>query len=511
MVLRSRRVIPWAILAVALVLRLAWLPLRPPHSDEGVDGWFAEKVLSDGFYHYDPQNYHGPLHYYLLAIARLLFGHNLWALRLPTVLFGLGAVWIALRCARSLGRRVAWGAALFLAVSPALVLYARWAIHESEFLFFSMLVFHGLCRWSRRSSRAALWEIGIGFIGALASKEVWVVHTVALVGAWCVWRWTRRLVGEPWTPSRRPPLSWILPIAAAGIATLALLYSGFGRDPDGIVRFFAPYAIWTTRAMEGAGHEKPWPYWLELFARYEPAALLGLVVAPFAAFAARRPIRPLALYGLASFAAYTVIHYKTPWCVLEIVWPFCFLAAWGLARLAERGWPRLATTVTLGIAAASLVPCIRVNFIRYADPAEPYAYVQTFPEALEPVRLLERAAKRDPSLHDATIHVVMKLSWPLPWLLADFRHVGHWTDTVPPDDAVVVFVDDAHRAQVEATLRRPYFVLPFKLSPAHAQSFAYFDAERFAAVAPPDAQRFAPAPTPPLVEWPRPSASGSTR
>src|SRR5262245_9452600 len=62
MVLRKSRVLPWGILAVAALLRLAWLPLRPPHSDEGVDGWFAEKVLSDGFYHYDPENYHGPLH-----------------------------------------------------------------------------------------------------------------------------------------------------------------------------------------------------------------------------------------------------------------------------------------------------------------------------------------------------------------------------------------------------------------------------------------------------------------
>src|SRR4030095_8208480 len=107
------------------------------------------------------------------------------------------------------------------------------------------------------------------------------------------------------------PLRWVVPIAAAGVAALALLYSGFGRDPGGIARFFAPYAIWTTRAMQGAGHEKPWPYWIELFARYEPAALLGLVVSPFAAFLARRPMRPLALYALAPLAAHTRTPYTT--------------------------------------------------------------------------------------------------------------------------------------------------------------------------------------------------------
>src|SRR5689334_4592312 len=117
----SPRTIPWLILALALVLRLAALPLRPPHSDEGVNGWFAQGVAQNGFYHYDPENYHGPLHYYLLAIAQMLLGSNLWALRLPTVLFGAFACWLLARCGdesgRGLERRVAWTAALFLAVS----------------------------------------------------------------------------------------------------------------------------------------------------------------------------------------------------------------------------------------------------------------------------------------------------------------------------------------------------------------------------------------------------------
>src|SRR4051812_7401466 len=83
---RLLALLPWVILGLALALRLWNLPLRPPHSDEGVNGWFSQRVLSEGFYHYDPENYHGPLHYYLLALAQLLLGRNLWALRLPTVL-----------------------------------------------------------------------------------------------------------------------------------------------------------------------------------------------------------------------------------------------------------------------------------------------------------------------------------------------------------------------------------------------------------------------------------------
>src|SRR5688500_1148085 len=110
------RALPWLLVGLALVARVAWLALRPPHSDEGVNGWFVEKLLGSGFDRYDPENYHGPLHFYLLALSRLLFGSNLWSLRLPTAIFGTAAVWLAARCDEALGRRTAWGAALFLAV-----------------------------------------------------------------------------------------------------------------------------------------------------------------------------------------------------------------------------------------------------------------------------------------------------------------------------------------------------------------------------------------------------------
>jgi uncharacterized protein (TIGR03663 family) len=494
----EKRWVPWAILGLALLLRLWALPLRPPHSDEGVNGWFAEKVLSDGYYRYDAENYHGPLHYYLLAIVRVVLGHNLWALRLPTVLFGVAAIWLALGCADALGKRVAWTAALFLALSPALVLYARWAIHESEFLFFSLLVLRGWCRWRTRPRRLAVWEVGLGIAGALATKEVWVVHAAAAFAAWCAWRLSRRWVGEPAATPTWPPLRWALPVAATGVAALALLYSGFGQDPGGLTRFFAPYAIWSTRAMQGAGHEKVWYYWLQLFARYEPPALLGLLAAPWAALVARPPMRPLALYTLATFVAYSVIHYKTPWCVLELVWPCVFISAWALARLATSTRVWVAGALGAALAAASLVLAVRLNFVHYADNAEPYVYVQTVPEGLAPVEVLERAAAADPSLHSVPIHVVMKLSWPLPWLLADFHRVGHWGgDQLPPGDAVVIFVDEPHRAQVEGLLRRRYRVMPFKLSPAHAQAWAYFDAETFAGKLPADAGTFAPPAPPP--------------
>ena len=76
------------IVLFAAALRFYDLELRPPHFDEGVNGWFTDQMQKTGFYAYDPTNYHGPLHFYVLFLCKCLFGRHVWALRLPVVLVG---------------------------------------------------------------------------------------------------------------------------------------------------------------------------------------------------------------------------------------------------------------------------------------------------------------------------------------------------------------------------------------------------------------------------------------
>jgi hypothetical protein len=78
-----------ALIALCASLRLVALEHRPPHHDEGVNGWFVEKIQTDGYYAYDPSNYHGPSYFYLLTAARETLGFGLWQLRLPGALVGI--------------------------------------------------------------------------------------------------------------------------------------------------------------------------------------------------------------------------------------------------------------------------------------------------------------------------------------------------------------------------------------------------------------------------------------
>jgi predicted membrane-bound mannosyltransferase len=58
---------PLLITLLALIFfRFYDLNLRPIHHDESVNGWFVDGMFKNGFYNYDPNNYHGPLYFYFL-------------------------------------------------------------------------------------------------------------------------------------------------------------------------------------------------------------------------------------------------------------------------------------------------------------------------------------------------------------------------------------------------------------------------------------------------------------
>src|SRR3954452_14475765 len=98
---------PWLIVGFAAILRFLLLGMKPPHFDEGINGWFVDQMVRNGFYRYDPTNYHGPLHFYVLFVFKILFGRNTWALRMPVVLVSIACIYLTLKFATFFGRNVA--------------------------------------------------------------------------------------------------------------------------------------------------------------------------------------------------------------------------------------------------------------------------------------------------------------------------------------------------------------------------------------------------------------------
>src|SRR5207247_3540109 len=135
----------------------------------------------NGFYLYDPTNYHRPLHFYVLLLFESLFGRNVWALRLPVVLVSIGCVWLALKFEPLVGRNVARIAALAMAISPSFVFYGRYAIHEVWLDLFSTMFILGLLGLWRLGTLSYLWYAGMGLAGMVLTKETYAIHVACAV------------------------------------------------------------------------------------------------------------------------------------------------------------------------------------------------------------------------------------------------------------------------------------------------------------------------------------------
>src|SRR5213594_4361936 len=168
--------IPWAILGLAVFLRFFLLGIKPPHFDEGINGWFVDQMVKNGFYRYDPTNYHGPLHFYVLLLSQTLLGRNVWALRLPVVLVSVSCVWLALKFEPLIGRSASRIAALAMAVSPGFIFYGRYSIHEVWLVLFSMMFILGLLGLWKFGTVNYLWCAGMGVAGMILTKETYSIH-----------------------------------------------------------------------------------------------------------------------------------------------------------------------------------------------------------------------------------------------------------------------------------------------------------------------------------------------
>jgi uncharacterized protein (TIGR03663 family) len=159
-----------AILMVGTFLRVYDLALKPLHHDEGVNGFFLQRLVNEGVYHYDPGNYHGPTLYYFTLVSTTLnnffhggSGLSTVAVRLVPALFGVATIWLVLCLRRYIGSIGALVAAALLALSPGAVYNSRYFIHESLFTFFTLGIVVAWLKYTEAQppdeSREKLWFV----------------------------------------------------------------------------------------------------------------------------------------------------------------------------------------------------------------------------------------------------------------------------------------------------------------------------------------------------------------
>ena len=421
---------PWWVVAglllaisVALVLRCPRLDARPMHNDEGVNALKFRDLWEHGSFKYDPKEYHGPaLYYATVAISRLSgapdFNHfSERRFRAVTILFGVALIILLPLLLDALGTKSLLWAAAFTAVSPAMVFYSRYYIHEMLLVFFAFLALS--CGWRYWRSRKPGWAMLTGAAVGLmfATKETFVLSVIAAVLALGLNQLWNRFLDASFEPHKTQRFVWWHLAAAAGVGALVIitLFSSLFTNWRGVLDAFLAFVVYRARPTDSAHFHGPFFYLHRLLFFHQPhgpiwseGLILVLALVGTAAAFARKGlvhanpgfVRFLAFYAFGLLLIYSLLSYKTPWCLLNFWQPMLLLAGVGaavLVRLAKYQWARVTASVVLLAGAMQLGGQAWQASTAYAATSQnPYVYAQTSGDAL---KLVEKV--RELSCYDS--------------------------------------------------------------------------------------------------------------
>ena len=491
------------IFVIAAVLRLYDLNLVPLHHDEGVNGNFLVRLVREGYYQYDPENYHGPTLYYFSAlipwIVKLLFGSSArdnyglttFTIRLVPAVFGLATIALVFMLRRRLGTIATLAAATMLAVSPGAVYLSRYFIHESLFVFFTFgIVVAGLKFYDERNP-AYLIPAGASAALLFATKETAFISAGVLVIAHALTLFYMEFIREPAPSSGRrrdrestvleriknhlrltiddlggtTAVAYNLGLAVVVFLALYLLfYSSFLTNNNGIYDSLRTFAVWKKTGGSAHVHES-YQYIVWLMRQESPLLLLGAAGALIAVLKPRNSLALFAaLWAFGLIAAYSMIGYKTPWLVLSFLIPLALIAGYAIQAifLMDHGRLRLASVIFLMAIGVAAYQAIDLNFIHYDDDDEKYVYVYAHSkrELLDLVKQVEQIANEQ-SGRTTGISIVSPDYWPLPWYFRNFSRVGYFGRMAATSEPIII-ANENQKEEIDRNFGEVYRQVPSK-------------------------------------------------
>ncbi len=465
------------IIALGLALRAPRLGLRPMHNDEAVNAMRFRDLWVSNSYKYDPEEFHGPtIEYFTLPAAWLSGARDFNSFteatfRSVTVAFGLALIVLLLPLARDLGKIETLWAALFMALSPAMVFYSRYYIHEMLLVFFTAVTL--VAGWRYTRARGFGWALlagaGLGLMYATKETFVFAVFSIAAAAA-CTAAWSRWMEGGRLDFRLYLNVKHIIAALAVATAVAALFFSSFLTNAGGPFDALKTYLPWLRRAGGASPHVHAWNFYFErlvfFHARGGPIwseALIVVLAAGgwMAALAGRglgqthlAPARFAGFYTVVLTGIYTALPYKTPWCLLGFYYGMIILAGVGAAALV-----RSQRLVMLGYACSIglLAGCAQLGWQAWrgsfgmdssggfycVSPRNPYVYSQTTMDVVNLMDKVEALARVSPKGRETTVEVMSEESyWPLPWYLRRFKNVGFW-DKIPSQPLAPIMIVSA--------------------------------------------------------------------
>lgn len=416
------------IVALAAVLRFAFLDLKLFHHDEAIHAWFSYKLLTEGTYIYDP-SYHGPLLYYVTAGMFALFGDSDLVARLVPALLGTLVVALVYPLYRLgyLDRLQALVAALFLAISPNMVYFSRFVRNDIFIAFLTFVLLLALILYFERHQMRYAVLAGLAAGLGMSSKE----NMPIVLGIFAAY-----ILYLLWTKKVKLPKGWIrdfiLGVLVMG-GVIVVFYSSLGAHPERVLTW-VPDAIshwWEMHEQERLGG--PFFFYILLFLLYElpifALAIFGTAqfilkgrkrvevavqslheivetsLAQIAGTVADDPpfdkkeefFRFCIVWMVLSLVTYAYIGEKVPWLIVHQLLPAIFVATYAMTKK---------KAVVAVVSSIFLVLVLwHVAYVP-ADVNEPIVQVQNSEDMREVMALIDAS--------NATA-IASDRYWPLPW------------------------------------------------------------------------------------------------
>ncbi|MCD6247027.1 MAG: TIGR03663 family protein [Candidatus Diapherotrites archaeon] len=448
------------IVASGFALRLFLIEVRPLHHDEGVNGYFAAQVLNGNSWRYNPENYHGPLPFYLIALAFAIFGETVFSLRIVPVLFGSLMPVLLLPFRKSLGDKGTLFAAFLLSFSPSLFYYSMDAIHEIFFAFFILASIVFLFSFLENGNKVFLYAgiASLSFLFTVKEGAFLVAPAILLLFLFFL------------NSKKKNKLSDILGNAKTIIICIvifitifALLFSSFFANIQGIADAFKAPLLWSEKMTGHSGHEKHELYYLEIIAFSDlPILLLGLLGAFIALQRKNGTMLAIFAFFILLFIGASIPKYKVPWGTINFIPPLALLAGYFIESIARKVKNLELFYSLLAIVMVFVFwQAVFLSAFKSASQENKLAYVQTTNEAKQIVERIETLQNEK----NVKIAIINKQSvWPLPWWLKRFNVSYYNAETISEFDVSgydVVLIEAAysHKVKNASNFEKKHFAL----------------------------------------------------
>lgn len=445
---------------------------RTFHPDEANQAFTAGKLLETGVYTYKPTDHHGPTLYYAAAPIQKLFGHGNTAsidgdlLRCTPLVFAIMTLILAFAAVRKATKNTLSSvfACALLAAAPIFTFYSTDFIQEMLLAAFSTAMFWSAVNFIAKTvtpsgrTKPGTWALLFGISAGLAfaTKETCVLTFASALAAGLV---TLKLPGVRTSKSvdlqTFKPANSLVFVILAFLLTSVTLFSSFCADWQGVYNAFiaAPLSYFNRAAGEAAAGGADWhvhPFWWYAKLLFVPdnilfsLAFVPLTLLPLTfRFRSSNTLVFLSLHSLILFALYSLIPYKTPWCMLQVSVPMIVTYGILLGEIASKLKNGRLIAVTAFILPLSLFIAGNAHIMRDPDARDiPYNYAHASPQVKDLAACVAsayNAAGRNASSNSVNsaaadsrfIAVALPPhdTWPFPWYNRQLEpHTGYWTE-----------------------------------------------------------------------------------